>query len=291
MDHTKYASLRVGDRNSNIGNITNSYNTISNGSDEDRQIMQWLSPLEPQNRHDGIRSDRLEGVGNWLLETNEFREWGSGEGGADKAVLFCHGNPGVGKTYLNCLVMDHLYDRAREAEITVAGIYCDFREQQEQTTANVIGAIHKQLALKYQGILELVRREFLMAKTESGRRPQLGDHVRMLKIAISSLSRVFLCFDALDEFTPKQLPELLVSLREIIWEIPSVRVFFTGRPHVEELVTRFFTKAIMIPISPNSNDIKKYVERKLEMDIELHAMNDTLRADVLRTIREKIAER
>ncbi|RPA92464.1 hypothetical protein L873DRAFT_1633568, partial [Choiromyces venosus 120613-1] len=60
------------------------------------EIMQWLSPLEPHSRHQGVRSDRLDGVGNWLLETNEFREWRSGEGGADKAVLFCHGNPRVG---------------------------------------------------------------------------------------------------------------------------------------------------------------------------------------------------
>ncbi|RPA96249.1 ankyrin, partial [Choiromyces venosus 120613-1] len=74
MDHTKYASLRASDGNSTIGNITNRYNTISNGSNEDRQIMQWLSPLEPQNRHDDVRSDRLGGVGNWLLETNEFRK-------------------------------------------------------------------------------------------------------------------------------------------------------------------------------------------------------------------------
>ncbi|RPA89664.1 hypothetical protein L873DRAFT_1720859 [Choiromyces venosus 120613-1] len=134
-------------------------------ADETAEIMRWLSPMEPQYRHDGVRSDRLEGVGNWVLETNEFREWRSGEGGADKAVLFCHGNPGVGKTYLICLVMDYLYDRAREEEIAVARVYCDFREQQEQTTANVIGAILKQLALKYEGILEPVRTEFQIVET------------------------------------------------------------------------------------------------------------------------------
>ena len=62
--------------------------------------MSWLSPLEPSNRHQGVCADRLDGAGNWLLETGEFREWGCSEGGADKAVLFCSGNPGVGKTYL-----------------------------------------------------------------------------------------------------------------------------------------------------------------------------------------------
>ena len=62
--------------------------------------MRWLSPLELCNRHDSVRSDRFEGVGDWFLKASEFRQWKEGGGGADMAVLFCSGNPGVGKTYL-----------------------------------------------------------------------------------------------------------------------------------------------------------------------------------------------
>ena len=62
--------------------------------------MRWLSPLEPENRHHGVRSDRFAGVGDWLLETSKFREWRDTASRVDKAVLFCSGNPGVGKTYL-----------------------------------------------------------------------------------------------------------------------------------------------------------------------------------------------
>jgi len=70
------------------------------GTDENPEIMQWLSPLDPWGRHQEVCTERLDGVGNWLLEISEFREWMSDEGGADKAVLFCCGSPGVGKTYL-----------------------------------------------------------------------------------------------------------------------------------------------------------------------------------------------
>ena len=89
-----------GDGNDNCGNINNSYNTIVYKSDQDAEIMRWLSPLEPDNRHHDVRTKRFEGVGDWLLGTREFQEWRGGECGADKAVLFCFGNPGVGKTYL-----------------------------------------------------------------------------------------------------------------------------------------------------------------------------------------------
>ena len=85
------------------GNI-NSFNNIVNFNteqgDEGTQILQWLSPLEPQLRHQGVRTDRLDGVGSWVLETSDFRNWHDAEDGCVAPVLFCYGNPGVGKTYV-----------------------------------------------------------------------------------------------------------------------------------------------------------------------------------------------
>ena len=102
MDRAAYPhSITVG--NVNCTNLTNSHSIINTNKvtlDENQEIMKWLSPLDPRRRHRDLHTDRLGGVGNWLLGTNEFREWRSNEGGADKAVLFCHGDPGVGKTYL-----------------------------------------------------------------------------------------------------------------------------------------------------------------------------------------------
>ena len=86
--------------NAHSGNIIGSFNTTVYKSDKDSQIMHWLSPLEPNKRHQTVRTDRFGGIGNWLLETREFREWKGNDDGAGKAVLFCSGSPGVGKTYL-----------------------------------------------------------------------------------------------------------------------------------------------------------------------------------------------
>ena len=97
---TSVHTVTFGDHNVNSGNTTDSFNTTVYQSNEDAGIMSWLSPLEPDNRHHSVRTNRFEGVGNWLLGTGEFREWRGGKGGADKAVLFCSGNPGVGKTHL-----------------------------------------------------------------------------------------------------------------------------------------------------------------------------------------------
>jgi len=102
MKHTSYQNT-VGNSNTNCNNVTNSHNIVTVNkiiADENPEIMQWLSPLDPRGRHQDVRTDRLDGVGNWLLETNEFREWRTNGAGTDKAVLFCRGNPGVGKTFL-----------------------------------------------------------------------------------------------------------------------------------------------------------------------------------------------
>jgi len=58
---------------------------------------------------------------------------------------------------------------------------------------------------------------------------------------------------------PKYLPELLESLREIVWESPKTRVFLTRRSHVGEATQRYFTQAVMMHINPNTNDIRNYL--------------------------------
>ena len=89
----------------NCGNITDSYNKVLNNcdisiADEKRAVLEWLSPLEPRERHQAIGMDRMPGVGGWLLHTSEFTQWSQSDGGTSKPVLFCYGDPGVGKTYL-----------------------------------------------------------------------------------------------------------------------------------------------------------------------------------------------
>jgi len=84
----------------NINSFNVNINIVTETDAERRRILQWLSPLEPKQRHQGVRNGRLGGVGDWVLETAEFRKWCDKEDGCDEPVLFCCGNPGVGKTYL-----------------------------------------------------------------------------------------------------------------------------------------------------------------------------------------------
>jgi len=96
-------------RASSFNNNTNSFNnTINNVSNhfivpEDRlEILAWLSPLEPRIRHQNLEAGRVDKVGDWLLQTEQFRNWSGGNSRDEpqNAAMLCHGNPGAGKTYI-----------------------------------------------------------------------------------------------------------------------------------------------------------------------------------------------
>ena len=92
-----------GDSNNftNVGNVSNSYNTISVGVDEESlRIQSWLSPLEPEIRHRDISNGQLDGVGEWVLQRDEFESWYGSQDGCGDPTLLCYGGQGVGKTFI-----------------------------------------------------------------------------------------------------------------------------------------------------------------------------------------------
>ena len=91
--------------NINCFNNANTFNIALNNctvADEKSEILDWLSPLEPRIRHQDIRIRRVDEVGDWLLQTQEYQNWFGGIHGGkfNGSALFCYGGPGVGKTYI-----------------------------------------------------------------------------------------------------------------------------------------------------------------------------------------------
>jgi len=78
-----------GDSNTNIGNVSHSYNTINVGVDEESLLIKtWLSPLEPERRHRDVSNRRVDGVGGGF-----YRRTGSSPGAGvkiDQGTLPCY---------------------------------------------------------------------------------------------------------------------------------------------------------------------------------------------------------
>ena len=95
-----------GSFNRDAANVSNCNNTTINNNinvgvyEEIWWIQAWLSPLEPHKKHEDVRNRRLDGIGEWVLQRDEFMSWSKGQDGTANPTLLCHGGPGVGKTYI-----------------------------------------------------------------------------------------------------------------------------------------------------------------------------------------------
>ena len=242
-------------------------------ADDRAQLLAWLSPLDPGLRHCHLQENRVNDVREWLIATEEFKRWCGlcGEREGDKAVLFCYGNPGVGKTFIryqglsprerservltirddSSLVVDRLCDQTKEQNAAVTYFYFDFAARKEQTTTIMLGSILRQLASATGRIPEDIWRALRVQREAiSGRRPQLGDIVKMLQL-ITSFQYTYMVIDALDECTPVQRFRLCDSLKEIVEKSPDARIFMTGRPHIRpEIETRLTGSDPKRPVRP-----------------------------------------
>ena len=172
----------------------------------------------------------------------------------------------------------------------MASLYCDFLYEEKHSATNILGAILKQLFAR-DVIPEPVRQALHEKMVLGGGRPvQLSDLVEMLKATIALLPGVFICIDGLDECLQKNRLQLLESLQEIIRASPITRVFLTGEPHVRDDIERYFPEAITIPITPTIRDIEMYLKMRLDQDPTPTAMDDILRADIMRVIPQNISQ-
>jgi len=174
--------------------------------------------------------------------------------------------------------------------MAVTGLYCDYATQGEQSTTNMLGAILNQL-FEADGIPESLRQVFRAEKKGfGGRATQLLELVGMVKAAIALIPQVFICIDGLDECLPKNRRELLESLQDIVRALPTTRVFLSGRPHIQDEIKRYFAGAIMIAVVPTIKDIERYLRMRLDRDPTPSAMDDDLRAEIVRVIPRKISK-
>ena len=185
-------------------------------------------------------------------------------------------------------MIDHFCGRRQD--ITVAGLYCDYLDRNEQTTSNMLGAMLKQLVGK--GVIpEEIQRAFEDAKEHfGGVGPRVPELLQMLKAAVAQRRQVVICIDGLDESLPAHRAGLLRVLQTIVRELPNVRLFLTGRPFISSEVESCLLGVDTISVSPAREDIEAFLRMKLGDDPEPDAMDESLRADIMEIIPKKISE-
>ena len=159
-----------------------------------------------------------------------------------------------------------------------------------QSTGAVLGSVLRQVVGALEKIPDEVQKEFERAKTQAdGCGLLLPEILNMLTKILPTLNRAFICIDALDEFPTKERAQLWSSLQRVVRECPNTRLFFTGRPQIRREVEDYLAKeSEIVAIEPTEEDITRYIEERLEGDLDKSTMDEKLRADIRSVIPKKV---
>jgi len=192
---------------------------------------------------------------------------------------------------VSSLVVDKLCDQARGQNTAVTCFYFDFASRKEHSATSMLGSLLKQIVGGLEKVPEEISRAFEeQKKAVGGRGLLLSDIVGMLRAVTSSL-RTFVCIDALDECAAVHRVKVLDSLKQILEKSQSTRIFIIGRPHIRAEVERRLAGRVMsVSVGSSKDDITEYIRLKLDEDETPEAMDETLEADILERIPEKMSE-
>jgi hypothetical protein len=248
-------------------------------------LLNWLSEFPYEERHEERYSKKHPGTGDWLLQHDKFQDWIKSTG---SAVLWCHGGPGTGKSFLAANVLEHITSqKALDEEIGIAFVYYDHQAAAQQGRNHVVRAMLKQLCrtlkLSPEHLLEAKRKALPVGSIED------------LKAVVGAYRELFVVVDALDECKEFNRPEIISVFRELLQSLPLVKVFVTSRPEPD--IIRFMedagTPTLKVGASLMRPDIEKFVKEEVHdlrhgrNGVQIYIKSDDLVEEVVRALTEK----
>lgn len=227
---------------------------------ESRVILDWVSPVNYHTQQDDFLGRRQEGTGNWLLDSDEFKSWLE----ISKQILFCQGIPGAGKTIISSIFIDHLKTVFKnKANVGVAYLYCNYRQQQQQHAKDLLSSLLQQLAQGQSSVPAEVKILYGHHRTTQTR-PSINEIKDVLKSTIQLYSRVFIIVDALDEC--EVLNGAYKSLLSELFDLKAkaeVNLFATSR-FIPDIRMEFLNKgSILLEIRASGEDLQRYLNGQM----------------------------
>ncbi|KAJ7591860.1 ankyrin repeat-containing domain protein [Mycena floridula] len=247
-----------------------------------RAFAHWLSPLNFEATQYNFVSSCTPSTGEWLLADAEFQRWTAGHVG----ILWCPGDPGVGKTMLTSRVIDHLQKLMQgQPGVGVAYIFCDYRQSSIQGAIDVIGSVLRQLLINSKEIPGSLHSIHNCYKAVPPQPRTLHDFTTALEAQIQLYSRVYLVIDALDESSSETRDELIKTVRHLA-KSGHLHVLVTSRQTIGDK----FVNDSQIHIWANDGDIRRYITQRIRDGKELQKVvngDEALQDEIINKVTEK----
>ncbi|KAF3921062.1 Ankyrin-3 [Arthrobotrys entomopaga] len=227
-------------------------------------ILNWLCSANFEEKQRDIFRQHHPRSGRWFLDSTSFIGWVT----AKYQRIWCHGDPGAGKTVMTSMVINHIAESIQDKSIGLAYFYCDYQDQENQTADYFVASLLKQLIRRVL-VLPKKLEEFYQIFCKERRLPKLSDLTNLLLQISSSFSQTYLVIDALDESdSTKHRRQFLSVLYELERKQNSLRIFVTSRSHPVDIRTAF-ESGPNIKITASKSDIRDYITSRLDNDENL----------------------
>ena len=227
----------------------------------DQEFLQQLSTLDFVAKQKASYSKRHATTGQWLLESSNFNAWLNSED-HQHSVLWYRGNPGVGKTVLVSIAINHLTENAHLDGGTnaIIYIYCDYANAMTHSVENLLGSIVRQLVEQTTHGESIAEIKKFLRNAAKNRNMTKDDFSSWIEILSQKFDATYTFVDALDEFPGELRNKLLAQLQRLNYG--NMRIFLTSRSNVD--VMGQIPHVVQIDYKAVKHDISTFVESKIQ---------------------------
>ncbi|KAF9894874.1 hypothetical protein FE257_004495 [Aspergillus nanangensis] len=238
-------------------------------SDDGDAIPNWissLSTLEFEKKHNSSTeiARQAPGSGAWFLESPQFIQWEDGTNNR----LWCYGIPGVGKTILASIIVNHLKQNTFSSNAICIYAYFDHRDQNRHNVKSLLSSFLFQITQRRHWASPDIKQLYFDWK-RSETVPTVDELFKIVNAQLRQYTRVFMVLDALDEWCGNSAEEsTLDELLDLLGRLPSdLKFLFTSRNDRDiELKMQASDK---IEIIARDEDIGAYIQRRIDRHTEL----------------------
>jgi hypothetical protein len=182
-------------------------------------------------------------------------------------------------------VINFLRQTRSERKEYLAFFYCDLRRHETQVPLNVVGSIIAQLCSQLSTIPDALDLAFDQSTKVSGQatRPDLA-LLEAILVSLGTASDILLVIDALDECNKRE--DILSVLVNVGRKSPRTKVLVTSRNELDicKALSCFPRIHLEHRWRDVSEDINIYVKNRLDSDIKLKWLKDSIKIDIEQTL-------
>ncbi|KAH8693400.1 NACHT and ankyrin domain protein [Phaeosphaeriaceae sp. PMI808] len=240
------------------------------------------SPIERQQ----AKRQRLPTTCEWILKQPVYTSWRASEGGGSP-ILWLHGPPGCGKTFLAQSIVDFIEEDNFKLEKNVFSYFCNANS----TPSSLMRSILVQLQ-QHPALGEETRADVISLTTE----PLSGDLSLPLDIThklwdtlsgvLSEIPNATLIIDGMDELLERylqppdfDLPSKLATLADIHGK--ETKLLFSSRTHASIRRALKDFPSLLVTEELVREDLERFIESEIIKFRELEAWSDLIRPEVL----------